>query len=95
MVKHYDPYFYNGTSGAEGSGEPYTVEYEHYVCGTAVNPNNDIEITNVWSQVTCKKCLKQRPEIDKSVARAETAICNSLGDMAEYISKKERECNHD
>lgn len=89
MKTHYDPYMYEGTSGPEGAGEYYSVEYEKYMCGSRVNHDNDIEITWDWNKVTCKRCLKQRNKIEEYLKKEEEEIVKSYGDMAEFMMKEE------
>lgn len=93
MKTHYDPYMYEGTSGAEGDGEEYCVEYDRYLCGSHVNFDEDIKITANWNRVTCEKCLKQKIKIDTSVNETEKAIVGDMGKMADWWEQEKKLTN--
>ena len=88
LKTHYDPYSYEGTSGAEGSGEPYYCEGTH-MCGAIVSEDNDVELTTKLEYVTCKRCLRQKESIDKSVKATEEEINKQMGDMADFLMKEQ------
>lgn len=59
------------------------------ICG--LDNENVIEnfVTDKWSLVTCKKCLKLRDTVNKQLKEEEKLICKEMGDMADFIMKEE------
>lgn len=71
---------------------PYFSEYtEKHICGTEVSEfSDDLDISNDWSKVTCKRCLKNKESINKFIKSTEEEINKQYGDMADFFSKEDK-----
>ena len=61
------------------------VEYgEWSVCNTLPE---DVELTDDWSEVTCKRCLKKKQRYLELERVNEEHIIREMGDMADFFNK--------
>jgi len=71
--------------GYENDPDEYYVEKAR--CGTPVGEG--YKISSYWHEVTCKKCLKNRSNIESSVKCEEDYIINQMGDMVEHFKTQQ------
>lgn len=48
---------------------------------------DDIEITEIWNHVTCKKCLAKKEKYKKWHEENEKEIIKQMGEMSEFVYK--------
>lgn len=56
---------------------------EQAICGTWFSEASNT--TGDWRRVDCRKCLKLRAKITKSVEAEERAIVDQMGEMAAFM----------
>lgn len=77
MKTHFDPYL-----------SDIACDSEVAMCGTRLGEQMDS--SNRWSEVDCKRCLSQRIKIDAEVARDEEIIVRQMGDFVDFIKQQEQ-----
>ncbi len=55
-------------------------EWSEPLCNTETS--NDIDVSNTWASVSCKKCLNLRGKFEQETNQEMEYSCN---DMAEYL----------
>lgn len=81
MKTHYG-FMYN-----DGDYESPIIGCDETACGC--KGDNAIEnATDDWGAVTCKNCLRLKENIVASEKADEEAICQQMGEMAEFIEKE-------
>lgn len=61
-------------------------ECEYGACGTYLSEYSGVTMN--WPNVTCKKCVKQRENIEKSLAFDEEQILKQMAGMVDFWNKE-------
>ena len=60
-------------------------------CGTPVGESS--EFSHQWSNVTCKRCLKNREKIESALKLQEENIVEHMGGMVAFHSQETNKAN--